>query len=194
MLATTQWPLERAVHLTSLVCVLWSMAAWKLNGPICAMCFKDSHYMFTILETPTKTFQNGGRDLARYHAILEVSNRLAILRRGMNLKSFFMEDKCHLTCIVNAMAAYDAKIGTYEYFSDCVSVLRYCDLCENTRELCDVLVSCSPMGLLPDTQNCGCACAGNAGNVSPVTAGKRSRHASRHVRDARAVMHAGIAN
>ena len=50
------------------------------------------------------------------------------------------------------------------------------------------------MGLLPDTQNYGCACAGNAGNVFPVTAGKRSRHASRHVRDARAVMHAGIAN
>ena len=40
----------------------------------------------------------------------------------------------------------------------------------------------------------GCACAGNAGNVFPATAGKRSRHASRHVRDARAVMHAGIAN
>ena len=50
------------------------------------------------------------------------------------------------------------------------------------------------MGLLPDTQNCGCACARNAGNVFPVTAGERSRHASRHVRDARAVMHAGIAN
>ena len=50
------------------------------------------------------------------------------------------------------------------------------------------------MGLLPDTQNCGCACAGNAGNVFPVTAGKRSRHASRHARHARAVMHAGIAN
>ena len=49
-------------------------------------------------------------------------------------------------------------------------------------------------GLLPDTQICGCACAGNAGNVFPVTAGKRSRHASRHVRHARAVMHAGIAN
>ena len=43
------------------------------------------------------------------------------------------------------------------------------------------------MGLLPDTQNSGCACAGNAGNVLPVTAGKRSR-------DARAVMHVGIAN
>ena len=50
------------------------------------------------------------------------------------------------------------------------------------------------MGLLPDTQNCGCACVGNAGNVFPVTAVKRSRHASRHVRHARAVMHAGIAN
>ena len=49
------------------------------------------------------------------------------------------------------------------------------------------------MGLLPDTQNCGCACAGNAGNVFPVTAGERPRHASRHVRHARAVMHAGIA-
>ena len=48
------------------------------------------------------------------------------------------------------------------------------------------------MGLLPDTSNCGCACAGNVGNVFPATAGKQSRHASRHVRDARAVMHAGI--
>ena len=47
------------------------------------------------------------------------------------------------------------------------------------------------MGLLPDTWNCGCACAGN---IFPATADKRSRHASRHVRDARAVVHAGIAN
>ena len=50
------------------------------------------------------------------------------------------------------------------------------------------------IGLLPDTQNRGYACAGNAGNVFPVSTGKRSRHASRHVRHARAVMHAGIAN
>ena len=41
----------------------------------------------------------------------------------------------------------------------------------------------------------GCACVGNAGNVFPATDFKgkppvwRSRHASRHVRDARAVMH-----
>ena len=45
----------------------------------------------------------------------------------------------------------------------------------------------------------GCACAGNAGNAfsppptSKETASKRSRHASRHVRHARAVMHVGIA-
>ena len=39
----------------------------------------------------------------------------------------------------------------------------------------------------------GCACTGNAGNVFLATAGLRSRHVSRHVRDARAVMHAGIA-
>ena len=40
----------------------------------------------------------------------------------------------------------------------------------------------------------GSACAGDAGNNFPATAGWRSRHASRHVRDARAVMHAGVAN
>ena len=36
----------------------------------------------------------------------------------------------------------------------------------------------------------GCACAAN---VFPATAGKRSRHAPRHVRHARAMMHTGIA-
>ena len=50
------------------------------------------------------------------------------------------------------------------------------------------------MGLLPDTQNCGYACAGNAEIVFPATAGKRSRHGLRHVRYACAVMYAGIAN
>ena len=45
----------------------------------------------------------------------------------------------------------------------------------------------------------GCACAGNAGNIFPATdfKGNRllaSRHASRHARHARAVMHVGIAN
>ena len=40
----------------------------------------------------------------------------------------------------------------------------------------------------------GGAYAGNAGNVFPTTPGERSQHSSRHMRDARAVMHAGIAN
>ena len=39
-----------------------------------------------------------------------------------------------------------------------------------------------------------CACAGNAGNAFPATTSKQSRHASRHVCDARALMHAGIAS
>ena len=40
----------------------------------------------------------------------------------------------------------------------------------------------------------GCACAGNVENVFPATAGQQSRHASRHVRDARALMHVEIVN
>ena len=70
--------------------------------------------------------------------------------------------------------------------------MQMCD-CHNSMPLLDVKFI-SSMDLLPDTRNCGCACAGNAGNVFPVTAGERSRHASRHVRHARAVMHAGIVN
>ena len=40
---TTQWPLKRAAHLTSLVwvCVLW--LHWKLNGAICAMRQGQGH-------------------------------------------------------------------------------------------------------------------------------------------------------
>ena len=64
-----------------------------------------------------------------------------------------------------------------------------------TKEISNIRHSGNfPVGLLPDTQNCVCACAGIAGNVFPVTACERSRHASRHVRDARAVMHAGISD
>ena len=40
----------------------------------------------------------------------------------------------------------------------------------------------------------GYACSGNAGNIFPTTTGQRSRHASRNVRGARAVMHDGVAN
>ena len=57
-----------------------------------------------------------------------------------------------------------------------------------------------PKGLLPDTQNCGLRMRrGNAGNVFPPPTSKEttswlSRHASRHVRHDRGVMHVGIAN
>ena len=40
------------------------------------------------------------------------------------------------------------------------------------------------MGLFQIRKIAWCACVGNAGNVFPATAGKRSRHALRHVRDA----------
>ena len=45
MLVTTQWPLKRAAHLTSLVwvCVLWR--PWKLNGAVCAM----AKYLWTLM-------------------------------------------------------------------------------------------------------------------------------------------------
>ena len=48
-------------------------------------------------------------------------------------------------------------------------------------------------------KNVDCACAGKTGNIFPATnlketAGKQSRHASRHVRDASAVMHVRITN
>ena len=39
-----------------------------------------------------------------------------------------------------------------------------------------------------------CACARNSRNLFPVTEGQRFRHATQHVRHARAVMHTGIAN
>ena len=50
------------------------------------------------------------------------------------------------------------------------------------------------MGLLQIRKSAGCAYAGNAGNVFTVTVFERSWHSSRHVRDARDVVHAGIAN
>ena len=84
------------------------------------------------------------------------------------------------------------RITNYFCFPSFISprIWYDCHYCKHT--FCDL--DCLAMGLLPNTSNCGCACAGNAGNVFPATAGKQSRHASRHVRDARVVMHAGIAN
>ena len=55
------------------------------------------------------------------------------------------------------------------------------------------------MGLLPDTKHCGLRMRRECRESFPrhwlqrKNASKRSRHASRHVRDARAVMYVGIA-
>ena len=56
-----------------------------------------------------------------------------------------------------------------------------------------ILHTASPWASYQIRKIAGCACPGNAGNVFPATAGERFCHASRHVRDARAVMHTGIA-
>ena len=48
--------------------------------------------------------------------------------------------------------------------------------------------------LLLDMYNWGLRMRRECGNVFPATTDYWSRHASRHVRDARAVMPAGIAN
>ena len=52
---------------------------------------------------------------------------------------------------------------------------------------------CSPWVSCQIRKIAGCACAGNAGNVFPASVGKRSQHASRHVHDARVMLHAAIA-
>ena len=56
------------------------------------------------------------------------------------------------------------------------------------------LASSTSIGVLKICKITGCACAGNARNVFPATEGKRSQHASRHVRDTCAIMHAGMTN
>ena len=57
-----------------------------------------------------------------------------------------------------------------------------------TRSPRDFAESRRPWATYQIRKIAGCACAGNARNVSPATAGYRSRHASRNVRDARAVI------
>ena len=63
-----------------------------------------------------------------------------------------------------------------------------------THLIIDMIVRNSPNNQIRTIA--GCACAGNVSPppTSKETASWRSRHASRHVRHARAVMHVGIAN
>ena len=67
----------------------------------------------------------------------------------------------------------------------------------NSNEFCPLRPTMCPLMAWASCQIrkiAGCACVGNEGNVFSATAGQRSRNASRHVRNARAVTHARIAN
>ena len=55
-----------------------------------------------------------------------------------------------------------------------------------------IITMTSPWASYQIRKIAGCACAGNAGYIFSATAGYRSWQASRHVRNARAVMHAGL--
>ena len=106
--------------------------------------------------------------------------------------------KLYLTSVLHA---YENDIGhlrwkyiwiidkiSFRYTCDSTSLLQVCDLQWNWYVFFLLWASYQIRKIG------GCACAGNAGNDFPATVGKRSRHASRHMRDARAVMHVGIAN
>ena len=90
-------------------------------------------------------------------------------------------DSCIHTIVFSLMSS---KVWIYIPISTSVPAMRGLCLIEKQTQL----ASCQICKIA------GCACAGNAGNVFPTTVGWWSRHASWHVRDARAVMHAGIAN
>ena len=71
-----------------------------------------------------------------------------------------------------------------------ITLSRY----KTTREVITHITSSTEWASYQIRKIEGCVCAWNAENVSTATAGSRTGHASRHVRDARVVMHAGIAN
>ena len=155
----------------------WNIVNWSIGNKL-----KQNLYRKLYMITQENAFEN------------VVCKMAAILSRLQHVNSFRIGSRPHFVLD----GSQTSRIRPYlygnrhailfifslvEYFARSSHYLGY------PHGLYDVMA----MGLLPDTQNCGCACAGNAGNVFPVTAGKRSRHASRHVRHARAVMHAGIA-
>ena len=76
-------------------------------------------------------------------------------------------------------------------------ILEIADLYNHTKStMLSVCLSSEThtMGLLPVKQICELCMRQEYRNVFPASTVKRSQHASRHVRDARVLMHAGIAN
>ena len=88
--------------------------------------------------------------------------------------------KVHLSCYLVSLSN-DSK--TRQQDGHTFVIWPICGMNDRLYPTVFLAMHCS-MGLLPDTQYCGCACAGNARNVFPTTAYEQSRHASRHVRHA----------
>ena len=78
-------------------------------------------------------------------------------------------------------------------FSQVITIIKVCWIHNRESFLIDFLVQL-PWASYQIRKIAGWACAGNAGNVFPASEVYRSRHASRHVSAARAVIHAGIDN
>ena len=140
------------------------------------------------------------RNALQIHFVIWPTLRFAIY---LHLHSYFIVSKNNdILRTLTPMVSYDPQKQTcisYSVVYDktiCLmpDTLFHINLCHFSKILRKTEIQHNYMGLLPDTQNCGCACARNPRKAFSVAAGKRSRHASRHVRHARAVMHARIAN
>ena len=84
---------------------------------------------------------------------------------------------------------HQPDVSVYSWHTGLESNKKLASLSNNRGELCQTAWA--------SHQTCeiaGCACARNAGNVFPTTDFKGNRHASRHVRDARVVIHVGTAD
>ena len=112
-------------------------------------------------------------------------------------KLFFLENALYSFRIIKWEGGGDVFASSVCYFQICGKRrLVCCEIAYRTHQTrhSRLIVSTAVWASFQIRKTTGCACAGNAGNVFPATACKRSRHASRHVCNARAVMHAWIAN
>ena len=109
---------------------------------------------------------------------------------------------CWLICEGNPLVDFsltkDQQCGDLIFFVVSLNkLLQMIEYTVNIMRLVQLTIRQHWLGLWTSYQIhkiAGCAGAGNTGNVFPATAGYRPRHASWHVRYARAVMHAVIAN
>ena len=105
--------------------------------------------------------------------------------------SNFTSDRCLINVNPKVFAVWDVLLAKFMPFNSSTTRSNDCPVSS---------VIYTVMGLLPDTWNCGlhiireCREHFPRHRLQKETASKRSRHASRHVRHARAVLHVGIPN